>query len=219
MGNRKSKSLKPGDTSKGKTNSSDKKRTSAMLVPPAKDKTKRSSEISGPTKVTKGGNLPPELLQAMSNALMSDESIPPPSGGSVAGGGVHKSNTFDQVPQAMLQLDSEPAGLTQSLGGGAGLARGKPPGMAGNVGAGAVGGAGAGAGAAARRGGAPPLPPPLDDTTTVALYDYAARAENEMSITKGEVLKIIKKSNTQWWYVESTVSGVRGFAPTTYLKQ
>jgi len=196
--NRASKSLKPPKDSK-----KDKKRSS-QLVPPAKDKSKRSSEISGPTKVTRGGNLPPELLQAMGEAMMTPgsgaQTSPQPSSQSPL------SQSFTAYPSGSM---SDRSVMVSSASGD--LPRGKPAGnRRSQLGASAFG----------NPAPPPPVPAALPDVVeAIALYDYTARAENELSLQKDETVRVLKKSNTQWWYSESTLSGKKGFAPTTYLRE
>lgn len=53
----------------------------------------------------------------------------------------------------------------------------------------------------------------------VALYDYTAQGEGEISIREGENLLVIDDSDPEWWNVRSMKkSGGEGFVPMTYVQ-
>lgn len=51
----------------------------------------------------------------------------------------------------------------------------------------------------------------------VALYDYDARTDEDLSFKKGEVLEIINDTQGDWWYARSKTSKVEGYIPSNYV--
>uniref|UniRef100_A0AAY4D1R3 Intersectin 2a n=1 Tax=Denticeps clupeoides TaxID=299321 RepID=A0AAY4D1R3_9TELE len=50
----------------------------------------------------------------------------------------------------------------------------------------------------------------------IAMYDYKAASEDEMSFSKGQLINVLNKDDTDWWKGE--LSGVTGLFPTNYVK-
>ena len=63
----------------------------------------------------------------------------------------------------------------------------------------------------------PPLPPayPL----FVTLFDYDARAEDDLSFAKGEQLEILNNKDGDWWLARSLVTGSEGYIPSNYVAE
>lgn len=51
----------------------------------------------------------------------------------------------------------------------------------------------------------------------VALYDYEAESEGEISFEVGDVIKSIRRDWTGWW--EGEVNGKRGYFPVNYVRE
>merc|ERR550532_1304550 len=78
---------------------------------------------------------------------------------------------------------------------------------------------------------APPPPhqnlpdPPLDivpgsggmTKTFVALYDYDARTDEDLSFKKGEHLEIINDTQGDWWFARSKATKQEGYIPSNYV--
>jgi hypothetical protein len=72
-----------------------------------------------------------------------------------------------------------------------------------------------------------PLPPPPpqnapaapvnQDNLFVALYDYTARAEDDLNFKKGDQLLVLNQSDGDWWQAQHMVSGRKGFIPSNYV--
>uniref|UniRef100_A0A3Q1HYP9 Intersectin 2b n=1 Tax=Acanthochromis polyacanthus TaxID=80966 RepID=A0A3Q1HYP9_9TELE len=50
----------------------------------------------------------------------------------------------------------------------------------------------------------------------IAIYDYTAANQDEMSFTKGQLINVLDKNNPDWWKGE--INGVTGLFPTNYVK-
>lgn len=50
----------------------------------------------------------------------------------------------------------------------------------------------------------------------IAIYDYTAANEDELSFSKSQVINLLDKSNPDWWKGE--LNGVTGLIPTNYVK-
>ncbi|XP_072533626.1 intersectin-2a isoform X2 [Salminus brasiliensis] len=59
-----------------------------------------------------------------------------------------------------------------------------------------------------------PAPQPL--CQVIAMYDYKAANEDEMSFLKGQLINVLNKDDSDWWKGE--LSGVTGLFPTNYVK-
>lgn len=65
--------------------------------------------------------------------------------------------------------------------------------------------------------GGPP-PPPVRPSTCVALYDYAAQNSNELSLRKGDVVRVVDQGHSKddWWLGE--LNGVEGYFPGSFVE-
>uniref|UniRef100_A0A665UYZ6 Intersectin 2b n=1 Tax=Echeneis naucrates TaxID=173247 RepID=A0A665UYZ6_ECHNA len=59
-----------------------------------------------------------------------------------------------------------------------------------------------------------PAPQPV--CQVIAVYDYSASNEDEMSFSKGQLINVLEKNNPDWWKGE--INGVTGLFPTNYVK-
>ena len=67
-----------------------------------------------------------------------------------------------------------------------------------------------------------PLPDPTESTPSsvkvfVALYDYDARTDEDLSFKKGEHLYIINDTQGEWWFARSHASKLEGYIPSNYV--
>ena len=69
-----------------------------------------------------------------------------------------------------------------------------------------------------------PLPDPMEagaNTSTgkvfVALYDYDARTDEDLSFKKGEHLEIINDTQGDWWFARSKATKQEGYIPSNYV--
>lgn len=66
----------------------------------------------------------------------------------------------------------------------------------------------------------PIAPAPTSGRLYVALYDYSARTEEDLSFNAGDTLEALDKSTGEWWYARA-VSGVsaskKGYIPANYV--
>uniref|UniRef100_A0A1L8DKT6 Tyrosine-protein kinase n=1 Tax=Nyssomyia neivai TaxID=330878 RepID=A0A1L8DKT6_9DIPT len=69
------------------------------------------------------------------------------------------------------------------------------------------------------------VPPPLPDTEPstsnakifVALYDYDARTDEDLSFRKGEHLEILNDTQGDWWLARSKKTRQEGYIPSNYV--
>ncbi|NXG62228.1 YRK kinase, partial [Hemiprocne comata] len=54
-------------------------------------------------------------------------------------------------------------------------------------------------------------------TLFVALYDYEARTEDDLTFRKGEKFHIINNTEGDWWEARSLSSGATGYIPSNYV--
>ncbi|KAK2546526.1 hypothetical protein Q9966_000301 [Columba livia] len=54
-------------------------------------------------------------------------------------------------------------------------------------------------------------------TLFIALYDYEARTEDDLSFQKGEKFHIINNTEGDWWEARSLSSGTTGYIPSNYV--
>jgi len=52
--------------------------------------------------------------------------------------------------------------------------------------------------------------------TVIAIYDYVASKEDELSFTENSVLFVLKKNDDGWY--EGTLNGVTGLFPGNYVE-
>jgi len=67
-----------------------------------------------------------------------------------------------------------------------------------------------------------PLPDPLEGAQPsgkvfVALYDYDARTDEDLSFKKGEHLEIINDTQGDWWFARSKSTKQEGYIPSNYV--
>uniref|UniRef100_A0A1A8EG61 Intersectin 2a n=1 Tax=Nothobranchius kadleci TaxID=1051664 RepID=A0A1A8EG61_NOTKA len=58
-------------------------------------------------------------------------------------------------------------------------------------------------------------PSPLPVCQVIAMYDYAAANQDELSFSKGQLINVLDKTNPDWWKGEA--NGVTGLLPTNYV--
>ena len=51
----------------------------------------------------------------------------------------------------------------------------------------------------------------------VALYDYEARTDEDLSFRKGEKLEILDDTQGDWWYARSKNTRKEGYIPSNYV--
>lgn len=49
-----------------------------------------------------------------------------------------------------------------------------------------------------------------------ALFDYSARSSKELSFKKGDIIRVFKRFNPDWW--DGTINGLDGFVPDKYIR-
>ncbi|KAK2854204.1 hypothetical protein Q5P01_006865 [Channa striata] len=59
-----------------------------------------------------------------------------------------------------------------------------------------------------------PAPQPV--CQVIAIYDYTAANQDEMSFSKGQLINVLDKNNPDWWKGE--INGTTGLFPTNYVK-
>ena len=64
-----------------------------------------------------------------------------------------------------------------------------------------------------------PLPDPHDSghKIFVALYDYDARTDEDLSFKKGEHLEILNDTQGDWWFARSKATKLEGYIPSNYV--
>lgn len=68
-----------------------------------------------------------------------------------------------------------------------------------------------------------PLPDPamnepnLQTKIFVALYDYDARTDEDLSFKKGEHLEILNDTQGDWWFARSKATKLEGYIPSNYV--
>ena len=63
----------------------------------------------------------------------------------------------------------------------------------------------------------PPITPPSSVQVFVALYDYDARTDEDLSFKKGEHLEIINDTQGDWWFAKSKATKQEGYIPSNYV--
>lgn len=81
----------------------------------------------------------------------------------------------------------------------------------------------------ANPGAVVPAPPPVVTTSAsaveseppnavfVALYDYDARTDEDLSFRKGEQLEILNDTQGDWWLARSKKTRQEGYIPSNYV--
>uniref|UniRef100_A0A673C7U7 Intersectin 2b n=1 Tax=Sphaeramia orbicularis TaxID=375764 RepID=A0A673C7U7_9TELE len=59
-------------------------------------------------------------------------------------------------------------------------------------------------------------PAPQAVCQVIAIYDYTAANQDEMSFSKGQLINVLDKNNPDWWKGE--MNGITGLFPTNYVK-
>ncbi|KAG5182237.1 hypothetical protein JKP88DRAFT_186412, partial [Tribonema minus] len=138
-------------------------------------------------------------------------------GGAAAGGG----STYSDPPSTTAP--SAPWMTNNNMGGGGGggaAASAAPTGAwwdqqgAGGGGGGEPNPFGTPVAVAVPMGIAPP-PPSQGGGSARALYDYTAHDNTELSLTTGDVIRVMEKHESGWWVGEK--AGVRGLFPANYV--
>jgi fyn-related kinase len=65
--------------------------------------------------------------------------------------------------------------------------------------------------------GPAPESTPTSVKTFVALYDYDARTDEDLSFRKGEHLEIINDTQGDWWLARSRATKNEGYIPSNYV--
>ncbi|KAI5692755.1 hypothetical protein M8J76_011295 [Diaphorina citri] len=76
-----------------------------------------------------------------------------------------------------------------------------------------------------RNGPIPPIPDSGDNLAStatsnkifVALYDYDARTDEDLSFRKGEHLEILNDTQGDWWLARSKATKQEGYIPSNYV--
>ncbi|XP_022247563.1 tyrosine-protein kinase Src42A-like [Limulus polyphemus] len=69
----------------------------------------------------------------------------------------------------------------------------------------------------------PPIPAETETTTGsntkifVALYDYDARTDEDLSFKKGDHLEILNDTQGDWWFARSKATKKEGYIPSNYV--
>jgi hypothetical protein len=56
-----------------------------------------------------------------------------------------------------------------------------------------------------------------NNKTFVALYDYDARTDEDLSFKKGEQLIILNDQQGDWWFAQSKTTKQKGYIPSNYV--
>ncbi|XP_042889572.1 tyrosine-protein kinase Src42A-like [Penaeus japonicus] len=51
----------------------------------------------------------------------------------------------------------------------------------------------------------------------IALFDYDARTEQDLSFRRHEHLEVVNKCSEDWWFARSSVTGLSGYIPASYV--
>ena len=66
----------------------------------------------------------------------------------------------------------------------------------------------------------PPQSPAADVKVFIALYDYDARTDEDLSFKKGDYLEVKDEDcKFDWWMATSRTSGKNGFIPNNYVAE
>lgn len=69
----------------------------------------------------------------------------------------------------------------------------------------------------------PPVPSDSDSSSSssakvfVALYDYDARTDEDLSFKKGEHLEVLNDTQGDWWFARSKATKQEGYIPSNYV--
>ncbi|KAI9698497.1 MAG: class II myosin [Candelina mexicana] len=65
----------------------------------------------------------------------------------------------------------------------------------------------------------PPAPPAPKEPTYRALYDFTGQNENELTLTKDEIVTIVQKETNGWWLAKKRNSSAQAWTPSAYLEE
>lgn len=51
----------------------------------------------------------------------------------------------------------------------------------------------------------------------VALFDYEARTDEDLSFKRNEILEILNDTQGDWWFARSLISNKSGYVPSNYV--
>ena len=68
-----------------------------------------------------------------------------------------------------------------------------------------------------KKKGPPPPPPAVSYPKVRAVYDYHAQDAEELNLTSGDVLSLLKKEDSGWWVGE--INGKKGLFPYNYVEE
>ncbi|KDQ54941.1 hypothetical protein JAAARDRAFT_38056 [Jaapia argillacea MUCL 33604] len=174
------------------------------------------------SSLTPGGSLKRSPSSISSNTLSStSRSVPPPSRSPT-------SAAYKKAPPPPPGAKSFSKEKASPIGGFGGGAAPPPPYSPSGVAGGGVGGfhsvVGAAQQAAAKR--APPPPPPLKPKPkaeppvqyVVALYDFEAQADGDLSFNAGDRIELVERTTSQedWW--TGKINGRKGVFPGNYVQ-
>lgn len=57
-----------------------------------------------------------------------------------------------------------------------------------------------------------------EETKMLVLYDFIARDENDISVYKGEIILVLNRDDSDWWWI-ATPEGYEGFVPKVFLSR
>lgn len=60
-------------------------------------------------------------------------------------------------------------------------------------------------------------PAPAEENLYIALYDYNARAADDLTFKKGEHVRVLNQSDGDWWQAQHFTTGKKGFIPSNYV--
>uniref|UniRef100_A0ACB8GCK5 Uncharacterized protein n=1 Tax=Sphaerodactylus townsendi TaxID=933632 RepID=A0ACB8GCK5_9SAUR len=71
----------------------------------------------------------------------------------------------------------------------------------------------------------PPVPPPEQNCNFVALFDYQARTEDDLSFQAGDKLEVLDMSHEGWWFAKLLLENgfarpgqkLQGYIPSNYV--
>lgn len=61
------------------------------------------------------------------------------------------------------------------------------------------------------------LNPVSSNKLFIALYDYEARTDEDLSFKKGNQLEILNDTQGDWWFARSLYTGQEGYIPSNYI--
>ena len=61
------------------------------------------------------------------------------------------------------------------------------------------------------------MPQPKGIMMFVALYDYDARTNEDLTFKKGERLQIVDNTDSDWWLARSLTTHNEGYIPSNYV--